>query len=123
MNTYNVEAEYHMPLKNGSHRVKITVLDTDLGFYINGMVVFPPGVRKHTDWTVYTPKVGNARIIEFNGKESKLWPEIKEACIDIVQEQERIDKLSPTDDMAGYENKTTEEFNKQMLDDLKKAGF
>jgi hypothetical protein len=123
MNTYSVEAEYHMLLKNGSHRVKIKVLDPDLGFWINGMVVFPPGVRNHTDWTVYTPKAGNARIIEFNGKESKLWPEIKAACIDVVQEQERTDKLSPNEDMAGYENKTTEEFNKQMLEDLKKAGF
>jgi hypothetical protein len=120
---YNVEAEWHMLLKNGSHRVKAMVLDSDLGIYINGMVVFPPGVRNHTDWTVYTPKAGNARIVEFNKKESKLWPEIEEVCIDAVKEHLRHEQLDSTDDMAGYENKSTEEFNKQLMDDLKKAGF
>lgn len=96
---FTVEAEYHMPLKNKQgvyfgHRVKVSVLDPELGFYINGMVVCPPDETKNTDWVVFTPKQGNARIIEFNGKESKLWHEIRKACLDEVQEHIRIHNLN-----------------------------
>lgn len=123
MKLFNVEAEWHMVLKTGGHRVKVLVLDSDLGFYINGMVVYPPDGDKHMDWTVYTPRVGNARIIEFAAKTSKLWPEIKEACIDAVKEQLRHDGLDSAADAALYENKSMEDFNKQLMDDLKNAGF
>lgn len=129
MNVFNVEAEWHMELFNKKtgeffgHRVKVLVLDTDLGFYINGMVVRPPEITKSGEWEVYTPKQGNARIIEFNGKESKLWPEIKEACIDEVKEHLRHKKLDTADNMAGYENKTDAEVNKQLLKDIEKLGF
>ncbi len=98
MSIFTIEAEYHMPLKNKQgvyfgHRVKVALLDSELGFYINGMVVCPPDANKNTDWVVFTPKQGNARIIEFNGKESKLWPEIRQACLDAVWEHIRVNNL------------------------------
>jgi hypothetical protein len=123
MKLFNVEAQWHMLLKTGGHRVKVSVLNPDLSFYINGMVVYPPDGDKYQDWSVLTPKVGNARIIEFAAKTSKLWPEIKEACIDAVKEQLRHDKLDSTDDAVLYESKSPEEFNKHLMDDLKNAGF
>lgn len=126
MKTFNVEAEWHMELFNKKkdffgHRVKVSVLNTELGFYINGMVVCPPETSKTGNWEVYTPKQGNARIIEFNGKESKLWHEIKEVCIDAVKEHLRHEKLDAPDNSI-YE-KSESEFNKQMMEDMEKLGF
>lgn len=99
--SYYVEAQVHMELKDKithkayAYRVKVLVLDDDLSFEINGMVVFPPSDKK-PDWTVYTPTVGNARIIGFNTKEtsqkSLLWPDIQAACIAATQEHLRQEK-------------------------------
>jgi len=127
-NLYNVEAEYHMELKNKQgkffgHRVKVLVLDDDLGFYINGMVVSPPECNKEKVWMVYTPKQGNARIIEFNGKKSKLWPEIKEACLNVVLEHLRHEKLDVADGMEQYDELSREEFDKKMREGLDNLGF
>lgn len=126
MSLYNVEAEWHMELKNKNgeyfgHRVKVLILDADLGFYINGMVVCPPNGKN--DWAVFTPKAGNARIIEFNGKESKLWPEIKEACIDAVKEHLRHEKLDVVDGMKQYDGLSQEEFDNKLREDLDRIGF
>jgi hypothetical protein len=99
MSHFNVEAEWHMELKDKrsgkvyAHRVKVKVLDPDLGFYINGMVVYLPDGDKFPNLTVTTPKAGNARIIEFAGKSSILWKEIKQACEDVVNENLRMSKL------------------------------
>ncbi len=127
MGIFSLEAEVHKPLKNKQgelfgYRVKLSLLDPDLGFFINGMVVCPPG-DKISEWVVYTPKVGNARIIEFNGKESKLWPDIQAVCIDAVKEYLRHEKLDIADDTEKYDGLSKEEFDKQLLDDLTKAGF
>lgn len=102
-NLYNVEAEWHMELKDKksgkvyAHRVKVKVLDPDLGIYINGMVVYLPDGDKYPNLTVTTPKAGNARIIEFAGKTSKLWSEIKQACEDVVNEHLRFTPVTPVD--------------------------
>lgn len=127
MNIFNIEAEYHMPLKNKQgvyfgHRVKVALLDPELGFFINGMVVCPPN-EKSTEWSVFTPKQGNARIIEFNGKESKLWPEIKEACLKAVREHERPTTLVAAQDPMLKEGLGNEEFNKLMIKDMEGLGF
>jgi hypothetical protein len=128
MKLYNIEAEWHMKLKNRhgeffGHRVKVLVLDDDLGFFINGMVVCPPETSKTGGWEVYTPKAGNARIIEFNGKKSKLWPEIKDACIDAAKEYLRSEKLDALEEVEQFERLSKEEFDKKMTDDLRRAGF
>ena len=127
MGNYNLEAQVHKSLKNKQgklfgYRVKLFVLEPDLGFFINGMVVCPPN-DKVAEWVVYTPKVGNARIVEFNGKESKLWPEIQIVCLDAVKEYLRHEKLVKADDIEIYDGLSNEEFNKQMMDDLTKAGY
>lgn len=82
---HTIEAEVHKQLEKG-YRVKVLVLD--LGFYINGMVVFPPN-NEHKEWAVYPPKLhagfGNyVAIIEFDKKQF-LWIEIFEACVDAVK--------------------------------------
>jgi hypothetical protein len=100
MKLYHVEGEYHKQLPNGSHRVKAKILNPDLAMYINGLVVFQPDA-KHQEWTVYTPKVFNARIVEF-ANSSKLWHEIKEACIDIVKLQESYDRMDDVNDLKQY---------------------
>ena len=118
MKVFNVEAEYHMLLeKIGAHRVKIKILDPDLAMYINGMVVFTPDGDKHPDWTVYTPKAGNARIVEF-AKSSILWKEIQEACIDAVKLEESHKNMDKVDDMKRYDNMSKEEFDKDFKDEL-----
>jgi len=127
MNAFNVVADYHMPLeKIGAHRLRVLVLDEDLSFEINGMVVFPPS-DKRPEWTVYTPTVGNARIIGFNTKEtsqkSLLWPDIQAACITATKEYLRNEKIDASDDMSEYENLSDEEFKKKIKDDLGKIPF
>lgn len=107
MNMYNVEGEWHKQLPNGSHRVKAKILHPDLAMYINGLVVFPPD-DKHPDWTVYTPKVFNARIVEF-ANSSKLWQEIKEACIDTVKLQASYDRMDDINDSQQYKHDSVQE--------------
>lgn len=132
MSVYNVEAQFHMELldkktnKVYAYRVKVIVLDDDLSFEINGMVVWPPNDKRPT-WTVYTPTVGKARIIGFNTKEtsqkSLLWPEIQAACIAATQEYLRHAKVDASDDMAEYEGLNKEEFDKKLKDDWKDIPF
>jgi hypothetical protein len=120
MKAFNVEAEYHMLLeKIGAHRVKVKILDPDLAMYINGMVVFTPDGDKHPDWTVYTPKAGNARIVEF-AKSSTLWKEIQEACIDAVKLEQSYKGMDKVDDMGKYEKMSDDEFNNDLKIDLDK---
>lgn len=102
MSAYYVEAQVHMELvdkvtkKAYAYRVKVLVLDDDLSFEINGMVVFPPSDEK-PNWTVYTPTVGKARIIGFNtnetSKKSLLWPDIQAACIEATQKYRGFEVL------------------------------
>ncbi len=120
MKAFSVEAEYHMLLeKIGAHRVKIKILDPDLAMYINGMVVFTPDGDKHPEWTVYTPKAGNARIVEF-AKSSTLWKEIQEACIDVVKLEESYKDMDKVDNMKKYEKMSDDEFNDDLKIDLDK---
>lgn len=127
MSAYNVEAQFHMELidkitkKAYAYRVKVLVLDDDLSFEINGMVVFPPSVEK-PNWTVYTPTVGKARIIGFNTKEtsqkSLLWPDIQAACIAATQEYLRHSRLDTADDMAEFEGLSGEALNKKLSEKM-----
>ena len=80
---YQVEASIHKQLKNGSYRVKVSILHPELLMYINGMVVFEPDNAKYTDWVVFTPTQFHARIVEF-AKDSQLWQEIQIACVHAV---------------------------------------
>ena len=115
MSAYCVEAQVHMELtdkitkKAYAYRVKVLVLDDDLSFEINGMVVYPPSDEK-PKWTVYTPTVGKARIIGFNTKEtpqrSLLWPDIQSVCIAAVQEH------------LSYKGVRDEESNNKLKDDF-----
>lgn len=118
MNMYNIEAEVHMKLKNGSYRVKVKILDDNISMYVNGNVVFQPS-EKHSDWFVATPKAFGARIVEFNGK-SPLWKEYKAACIEATQEYVRHEELDSTDNMKEFEDKSAEDFQKEMKDQLDK---
>jgi hypothetical protein len=110
---YNLDAECHMQLKNGSYRVKLSILDH--GMYINGIVVFPPTSEHGNKWNVYTPAAGKARLVEFNSK-LPLWEEVKEACIDAVKlyrsHDDEDDRLSDL---------PKEEFDKQFPNELDKA--
>ena len=120
MTTFNVEAEYHMFIeKIGAHRVKILVLDDDLSFEINGMVVFPSSVKK-PEWTVYTPSVGKARIIGFNTKEtsqkSLLWPDIQAACIAAVQEHQRLESMDATDDIPEHKEISNKKIDSKLIE-------
>jgi len=129
MSAYNVEAQVHMELKDKitqkayAYRVRVIVLDDDLSFEINGMVVFPPSDKK-PDWTVYTPTVRNARIIGFNTKEtsqkSLLWPDIQAACITATQEYLRIEKLDTANDMVQYEGLSKNEFDNKLIGGINK---
>lgn len=119
MKTYYVEGEVHKQLANGAYRVKAKVLDASLSMYINGIVVFIPD-DKHPDWTVYTPKAGNARIIEFS-KNSPLWQDIRAACIEAVKLEisyERFDKVADIEQYANMTNEEMQEQFKKNLDDL-----
>jgi|GEM_PF-1570324 len=132
MSVYSVEAQLHMELVNKltgkvyAYRVKVLVLDDDLSFEINGMVVYPPSDKRPT-WTVYTPTVGKARIIGFNTKEtsqkSVLWPEIQAACIAVTQEYTRHGKIDNADGMAEYEGLSKEEFDKKLEDKWRDIPF
>ncbi len=109
---YNVAAEVHKQLPNGSYRVKVRVLDDAVAMTINGMIVWAPG--KKPKWTVYTPSVFNAHIVEFAGA-SPLWQEIREECINAV----RIDpSLSEQTDVSAFEDiddkNFQEEFRKRL---------
>jgi hypothetical protein len=120
MTTFNVEAEYHMFIeKIGAHRVKVLVLDDDLSFEINGMVVFPPSDKK-PDWTVYTPTVGKARIIGFNTKEtsqkSLLWPDIQVACIAAVQEHQRLNSMYATDEIPEHKEISNKKIDSKLIE-------
>lgn len=115
---YYVEGEVHKQLASGGYRVKAKILDDNIAMYINGLIVFAPS-DNHPDWTVYTPKAGNARIVEF-AKNSPLWQEIQEACIDAVKLEETY---GPRDmaDMKSLENLSENEFKEQLSKELDKV--
>lgn len=131
MSVYNVVAQVHMELLNKvthkahAYRVRVLVLDDDLSFEINGMVVFPPSDKK--DWTVYTPTVRNARIIGFNTKEtsqkSLLWPDIQAACISATQEYLRHEKLDTTDGSVQDEGLSIKEVDSKLIGGINKLGY
>lgn len=116
---YNVEAEVHTQLKNKGYRVKVKILDDTIAMYINGMVVFTPS-DEYPEWKVYTPKVFNARIVEF-AKSSPLWQQIQEACIDAVKLDETYKPKDEVIDAESLEDMSDDEWQKQykkQLDDL-----
>lgn len=93
-NLHIVDVEYHMELKDGFHRVKVSVLD--LGMHFNGFRAAPPN-EKHDNWWIFPPQIpirGRKPVnaVEFN-KSEPLWKEISDKCIDCVQEYLRSGKL------------------------------
>lgn len=123
MNLYYLEAQVHKKLDSGPYRVKVLILNEDIGMYINGNLVSPPN-EEYPNWSVRTPRVyrSKAGIVEFDGK-SPLWKEYKQACIEAVQEFMRHEQLDAGDDMGKYEGLNQDEFNKQFMDDVEKLGF
>lgn len=121
MKMYNVEGEVHKRYLNGSYRVKAKILDPTLAMYINGIIVFPPS-EKRDEWTVYTPKVLNARIIEF-AKSSSLWKEVQSACIDAVKLERSYSQMNEAVGLQQYNDLSNEEFEKQIKDELDKLPF
>lgn len=109
---YNLDASVHKPIGKG-FRVKVSIHDLEM--HINGMVVYPPS-RERDEWTVYTPAIYRARVIEFAAK-SPLWKEISAACISAV-------KLYLSDGIGiddSVYDLPKEEFDREMSDDLDKA--
>lgn len=121
MSLYHIEIQVHKKLDNGAYRVKVDILNDDVLMYINGTRVFPPNAE-HQNWSVLTPGFGQGKTIEFDGK-SPLWKEYKQACIEAVQEYMRHEKLDVTDNVVKFDGLSKAEFDKQMLEDLGKAGF
>lgn len=81
---FNIDAEVTPSTVKFGYRVK--VWDKELGFYINGMMVYPPN-PKYPEWGVMPPGVPRAPgkfVIEFN-KKLPLWNEIAEKCIEVAQ--------------------------------------
>lgn len=127
MGMFELEAECHMELKNKKgeifgFRVKLSVLDSDLAFYINGIVLRPPDEKKNY-WRTLTPKVGKTVIVEFNGKESKLWPEVHEACVGAVFDYLRKNNIDP-DKVGGIEGGlSVADYNKMLKKGLEESGY
>jgi hypothetical protein len=124
MDTFVLEAKCHMELKNKQsgkvfgYRVKLSVLNPELYFHINGMVVRPPD-DKNPSWRVLTPAIGKTVIVEFNGKESQLWAELKPVCLRAVWDFLEEKNLSSSD-VIGDSN---EEFTDQLLKQLTDSGY
>lgn len=119
MKMYYVEGEVHKQLASGGYRVKAKILDDNIAMYINGMIVFAPS-DKHPDWTVYTPRAGNARIVEF-AKSSPLWQEIQEACIDAVKLEDTYKPKDELPDTTALDNLSGDEFQAQFSKELDKV--
>jgi len=84
MSLHIIEVKVHKPVNDG-FRVKVSIIN--LGFYLNGVLVFPPN-DKHEDWVVYPPSIKTAfksiYPAEFD-KKKDLWLEIQEACVDALK--------------------------------------
>lgn len=87
---YNVEAEVAQSITTRygtAYRVKILVADH--GFYINGMMVYPPNVD-HEEWGVTPPgmpRQAGKFVVEFNKKHA-LWSQVEMRCIEVAKEYE-----------------------------------
>jgi hypothetical protein len=83
---HSVQVDYHQEITNG-HRVKVSILD--LGLYINGFRVYEPNKEKKKDWIIFPPQYFAAgkrfNVVEFD-KSKSLWVEVRQACIDCVNE-------------------------------------
>lgn len=123
MSLYNLQAEVHKKTDWGAYRVKVLILNPDIGMYINGNLVTPPN-DEYPEWLVQTPKVRNskAKIVEFDGK-SPLWKEYKQACIDVVQEHIRLEELDSAENNHPIGRESDQEFGKKLMDDIDKMGY
>jgi hypothetical protein len=109
---YGVEAEFHqeVPTKYGvAYRVKVLVKDH--GFYINGMMVYPPNVD-HPEWGVNPPGMPRQPgkfVVEFmkkhpdypddEGAKHPLWEEVERQCLEVAQAH-HMDKEVPASDKS-----------------------
>lgn len=84
MKAFNIDAEVTPSKAKFGYRVK--VWDSDLGVYINGMMVYPPNT-KYPKWGVVPPGVPRQSgkfVVEFN-KQLIFWKEVEERCIEVAQ--------------------------------------
>lgn len=85
---YNVEAEFHQEVKTRygvAYRVKVKV--PDHGFYINGMMVYPPNAD-HPEWGVMPPGMPRQPgkfVVEFDKEKGTLWKEVEMKCLEVAQ--------------------------------------
>jgi hypothetical protein len=87
LDDYNVDAEVAMEVKSKygiAYRVKVLI--PDHGFYINGMMVYPPNVD-HEEWGVTPPgmpKQPGKFVVEFN-KKHPFWDQVEVKCIEVAK--------------------------------------
>jgi hypothetical protein len=102
---YNVDAQFHQEVKTRygvAYRVKVLV--PDHGFWINGMMVYPPNVD-HPEWGVNPPgipKQPGKFVVEFNKENGTLWKEVEKKCLEVAQLHH-----SYTDDSANVDSPKT----------------
>jgi hypothetical protein len=128
---YDIHAEVHKKIefknkKNQdvvAYRVKVLILNPDIGMYINGNMVYAPN-KENSDWSVQTPKVFNskAKIVEFDGK-SPLWRAYYRACLEAAQAYGLSENKDNDEDMSKYEGLAEAEFNELMMKDMEKLGY
>ena len=95
---YNVDAEVagQVTTRYGvGFRVKVLV--PDHGFYINGMMVYPPNAD-HPEWGVMPPGMPRQPgkfVVEFNKKHT-LWFQVEMRCLEVAKEYEsEMARLEP----------------------------
>jgi hypothetical protein len=85
---YKIDAEVSQEVQTKygvAYRVKVLVRDH--GFFINGMMVYPPNAD-HPEWAVLPPGMPRQPgkfVVEFN-KKLPLWSEIEEKCLEVAKD-------------------------------------
>ena len=87
MKAFNIEAEV-APSSATSKGIRVKVWDKELGFYINGMMVYPPN-PKYPEWGVVPPSRLSVRgrymyYVEFD-KKKQLCKEVYDKCVEVAQ--------------------------------------
>ena len=87
INLHEVRAEVHGEVKTKygiAYRVKVFVPEE--GFYINGMMVYPPNID-HDYWGVNPPGIPRRKgkfVVEFD-KKKPFWKDVEKKCLEVGQ--------------------------------------
>jgi hypothetical protein len=89
LDDYEVSAEVAGEVKTKygkAYRVKVLV--PEHGFYINGMMVYPPNID-HPEWGVMPPGMPRQPgkfVVEFDkNQNNSLWLQVEEKCLEVAQ--------------------------------------